>query len=271
MIKSFTRRDTLGLSAGSLFALGLWPGALRAQDAGKGGNFRFVWLNDTHYIDEKCGEFLVKVMAQIKASTPKPDFVIFGGDVTDHGSVGECGGAREAYRTLDIPFRVVIGNHDYASSSDRNAWENHFPDSLNYHFEHNGWQFVGLDTTQGTEYQMTDVQAPTLRWLDDQLPKLDRTKPTVIVTHFPLALATQWRPYNADKVLDRFMEHNLVAVFSGHFHSFTERVVGSTILTTNRCCSLKIKNHDGTKEKGYFVCTAKDGKLSREFVEVAVA
>jgi hypothetical protein len=31
-----------------------------------------------------------------------------------------------------------------------------------------------------------------------------------------------------------------------------------------------VKNHDGTKEKGYFVCQAKEGKVERKFVEVAV-
>ena len=37
--------------------------------------------------------------------------------------------------------------------------------------------------------------------------------------------------------------------------------------TTNRCCALKRGNHDGTKEKGYFVCTADQAGISREFVE----
>ena len=190
-INAVTRRGALGLSAGSLLATGLWPGALRAQDTGKGGNFTFAWVNDTHYIDEKCGEFLVRVMARIKASTPKPDFVFIGGDVTDHGTVVECGGAREAFRTLDVPFHVAIGNHDHESKTDRKAWVDHFPNSLNYHFENQGWQFVCIDTTDGHNYSDTNVQAATLQWLDEHLPKLDRKKPTVIFTHFPLGPETR--------------------------------------------------------------------------------
>jgi hypothetical protein len=40
------------------------------------------------------------------------------------------------------------------------------------------------------------------------------------------------------------------------------------VLTTNRCCAISRDNHDGTKEKGYFLCTASAGSIQREFVEV---
>ena len=75
-------------------------------------------------------------------------------------------------------------------------------------------------------------------------------------------------PHSADELLLRFKEHNLQAVFNGHFHGFTERKLGRVTLTTNKCCSISRENHDGTKEKGYFLCTAKDGKVTREFAEV---
>ena len=46
-----------------------------------------------------------------------------------------------------------------------------------------------------------------------------------------------------------------------------QRKVGKTTMTTNRCCSHYRNNHDGTKEKGYFLCHAKDGKIERKFIE----
>jgi hypothetical protein len=42
------------------------------------------------------------------------------------------------------------------------------------------------------------------------------------------------------------------------------------VLTTNRCCSNSRNNHDGSPEKGYFLCHAKGGKVSHRFVEVKV-
>src|SRR5262249_37515048 len=148
------------------------------------------------------------------------------------------------------------------------AYGEHFPDRINYHFEHGGWQFVCLDTSDGVRYTKTLVQPATLKWLDDTLPKLDKAKPTVVLTHFPLGPDVTNRPTNADEVLKRFLGHNLRAVFSGHYHAFTEKKVGETVLTTNRCCSFRKGNHDMSKEKGYFLCQAKDGKIERAFVEV---
>jgi hypothetical protein len=45
-------------------------------------------------------------------------------------------------------------------------------------------------------------------------------------------------------------------------------MVRNTVFTTNKCCSISRGNHDGTKEKGYFLCRAKEGRIEREFVEV---
>ncbi len=82
---------------------------------------------------------------------------------------------------------------------------------------------------------------------------------------------TPMRPLNANDLLERLLDFNLRSVFNGHFHSFTERHAGRSLITTNRCCAISRNNHDGTPEKGYFLCTAKDGQISREFVEVKPA
>ena len=130
---------------------------------------------------------------------------------------------------------------------------------------------MALDTTEGTKYQNTKIAADTLKWLDDHLPKLDKKKPLVVLTHFPLGDGVKMRPTNADDLLKRFLPFNLKAAYSGHYHAFTEKTAGEAVLTTNKCCAFARGNHDGTKEKGYFLVTAKDGKLSRTFVEVKPA
>ncbi len=167
-----------------------------------------------------------------------------------------------------LPFYAVCGNHDYKAQDDRKAYEELFPGRLNYRFDHGGWQFVGLDSTDGVKYDKTAVGRDALKWLDAEAPKLDTKKPTVLFTHFPLGDGVKYRVTNADAVLERFKGVNLRAVLNGHYHGFTEKAAGGAVVTTNRCCAFARGNHDGTKEKGYFVFTAKDGKLTREFVEV---
>ena len=169
---------------------------------------------------------------------------------------------------LGIPVHAVPGNHDHLTDTDRVAYEASFPNQANYRFEQCGWQFVGLDTSEGTHFKDTHISQVTLDWLDAELPRLDRAKPTVVFTHFPLGTDVTYRPKNADDLLRRFHACNVQAIFSGHWHGYTERRAGDAVLTTDRCCSRVRGNHDGTPEKGWFVCEAAAGKITRRFVKI---
>ena len=262
------RRTFLPLTAGALLAGALWPGRLRGADNGQGGAFSFVAINDVHFSTPQCPGWMERVAASIKVLTPTPELCLMIGDLGQDGKPTELRPMRDALRGFGMPFHTVLGNHDYVSDTDRAPYEELFPGKLNYHFEHRGWQFVALDTTFGTKFDKTNVQPATFSWLDEKLPTLKPALPTVLFTHFPLGTAVPMRPLNADAVLARFKDVNLVVVLNGHHHGFTERTRGATMLTTNRCCSISKGNHDGTKEKGYFVCMVADGKLERRFVEV---
>jgi hypothetical protein len=177
---------------------------------------------------------------------------------------------RDLFAQLGVPWYGVIGNHDYLKATDRRPYEEIFPGRLNYWVEFQGWQIMGLDTTEGLKAAKTKVGEATLRWVDETLPKLDKKHPLMLISHFPLGAGITNRPLNADDLLERFKEYNLQAAFCGHYHAFTERPRGAAMLTTNRCCSLTKFNHDKSKEKGYFLCQAKAGQIQRAFVEVEV-
>jgi 3',5'-cyclic AMP phosphodiesterase CpdA len=261
-----SRREALQrLSSGVLLSLGLWPGALRADNETPAGSFRFVVINDTHCMTPECESYVKGVVARIKQD--KPEFCLHVGDLTDKGESKYFESVKEIFGVLPGKMYPVIGNHDYLAQTDRQAYVEAFPQRLNYSFQHRGWQFIGLDTTEGLLYEKTTIPSATFQWLDDNVPSLNKKAPTVMFTHFPMGAGVMYRPGNADALLDRFREFNLQAVFNGHYHAFTERRAGDVVLTTNRCCSLKRGNHDGTKEKGYFACEAKDGRVSRAFVE----
>jgi 3',5'-cyclic AMP phosphodiesterase CpdA len=265
-----TRRAALRhCSAGALLSLGLWPGALRAAEETAGSAFRFVVINDTHCQSTDCGRYLERAVAAMKGHNPV--FCLHAGDLTDQGERAWLEAVRDAFARLGAPTWFTPGNHDYVSDTDRKPYEAVFPGRLNFTFDHAGWQFLGLDTTDGQRYENTTIQAATLTWLDTQLPRLNRRQPLVVCTHFPLAAGVKMRPRNADALLERLRDFNVQAVFNGHYHGFTENLWRGAPITTNRCCSLKRGNHDGTKEKGWFLCTAQDGRVSREFIPFAPA
>jgi len=266
LAQPMTRRAALRhCTAGTLLALGLWPGTLRAANETAGRTFKFVVINDTHVVSPECAAYLTKAVADLKRHDPA--FGLHVGDLTDKAELPRFEVVRETFAKLGAPTYFVPGNHDYSSNTDRAHYDEVFPGRLNYSFEAEGWQFIALDTTDGQRYDQTTIQPAALDWLDQNLPRLDRRRPTIVFTHFPLAAGAKMRPLNADALLDRLRDFNLQAVFNGHYHGFTESQWRGAPVTTNRCCSLKRDNHDGTKEKGYFVCTAKDGRLTREFVE----
>jgi 3',5'-cyclic AMP phosphodiesterase CpdA len=265
---NLSRRRLLSLSAATLLSHSLWPGALAAQDVAS-SDFDFICVNDLHYIDDKCVPFFQKMTAKMKSDAPAAKLLLVAGDLCEDGTTQQLGGIRNTLKALDVTTKVVIGNHDWTNQTDRKMYDQIWPDSINYTFDHGGWQFVGLDSSDGVKYQNTSILTPTLDWVDQTLPKLDRKRPMVLFTHFPLGPDVRYRPANAEDLLNRFKEHNLRAVFNGHFHSHTQRQRGDWLITTNKCCSLRRNNHDGTPEKGFFLCHAKDGKVTREFVRVA--
>ena len=254
------------LSAGALLSLGMWPGSVGARET-RNENFRFIVINDTHYMSDDCGGFLDRVVQQMRWHRGV-EFCLLVGDLVEKGHRDHLSAVRDIFRGLRMPVYTVPDNHDCLTNTDRTAYDDLFSGRSNYWFEHGGWQFVGLDTTQGSAYEKTKVQPATLRWVDENVSKLERAKPTVVFTHFPLGDKVRYRPQNAEALLDKLRPLNLRAVFNGHFHGFTQREFAHAPVTTNRCCALKRFNHDKTTEKGYFLCTAKDGAVTREFIEV---
>lgn len=265
-----SRRAWLRDSAAAALAFGLWPGCARFGGNGRGQDFSFIEINDTHYTSPKCPAWFERVTASARALRPQPELCLMVGDLAEQGTAQELGAMRDVLRNLGMPYHVVIGNHDYATQTDRSDWEKLFPGTLNYHLQHRGWQIVALDSTEGKNYEKTRIQPTTSGWLDDHVRKLDRRQPTILFTHFPLGPGTPYRPLNADDLLERFQDFNVVAVFNGHYHGFTEHQVRETVFTTNKCCSISRGNHDQTTEKGYFLCRARDGRITREFIEVKI-
>jgi 3',5'-cyclic AMP phosphodiesterase CpdA len=264
-----SRREALRAGAGFALTcslLGRWAKA--ADDAKDSETFTFAVLNDLHYFDQRCAGWLNDRVVK-RLNDQKPDFCLIVGDMTEDGTEAQNAAVADVLKGLKMPIHVVVGNHDHQpGSDDRRPFEKHFPKSLNYQFEHRGWQFLGLDSTQGFAGNKTAIHKDTLSYAADVLKNVDKKRPAVLFTHFPLGFFVPSRPTNANDLLAVFKEHNLRAVFNGHFHAQTERAWGDAALTTNTCCSFHRANHDFDKRKGYFLCTAKDGKVEREYVQV---
>lgn len=263
----FSRREAFGRLA-ALLAAGLWPGARRAQAAGgRAGVFTFAVANDFHHFEEACDPWFAALFRQV-AGHRDVVFCLGLGDLAHQGAPDSIAAVVRHAQEAGLRFYATPGNHDNDLEENTALYERVVPGRLNYTFAHKGWQFVVIDSTEGKKWGQTQVQPVTLAWLDAELPKLDRAKPLVLATHFPLASSTPLCPLNAEEVLARFVDHNLRLVVGGHHHGRTEVARGDYALVTNACCSRVAGNHDDTKAKGYWLCRAQaDGAVRREFVE----
>jgi len=265
-----SRRRLLKLSAGALLGVAggsLWPGRLAAADVAF-SPLKFAAINDLHYADDDCAPFFEGLVKRLNA-IDRLDFVLLVGDLTDNGRAGQAHALHDILAKLAVPYHFVIGNHDYWSPTQREPFDGAFGEKLNYTLEVKGWQLVGLDTTDGVIWQNTSCRKHTLDFVATLPSKLDRNKPTLLFTHFPLGPGVTNRLVNADALLEPFKALNLAAIFNGHHHGMTDtRVLTKIIATTYCCCSRKAVNHDNTLPKGFCLATTTDaGRVERTFIE----
>jgi len=270
----FTRRQILRLGTAAFFASLLGPRRMGAaysaalpKKASKNA-FQFIVVNDTHYTEAECGVWLGKAVTQMKSH--RADFCVIAGDLSENGRSDQLAGVCDVFKKLQMPVHKIIGNHDYLSDNNRQPFTDICGPELNYQFSHKGWQFVALDSTEGTHAYRTRIQPETFTWLDRNLPTMSKTRPTVLFTHFPLGKNIT-RPTNSDELLARFEPFQLREVFNGHWHGISESTWRDTPIVTDRCCSRLRENRDGSKEKGYFLCQADSGKVTKSFIPVTPA
>jgi hypothetical protein len=265
------RRDALGRLAG-LLAAGLWPGALRAEAApaaARAGEIVFAAPNDFHHDEPACDPWFEALFRQI-GSHPGLQLCLGVGDLAHRGKRASFEAIARLSRLANVPFLPVAGNHDCDVTGDTSLYAEIFPGRLNYTTVQQGWQFVAIDTTAGTAWEKTVTTAATLTWLDGALATLDPRRPTILFTHFPLLPPAKHCILNAEEVLTRFGPFNLRLVLTGHYHAKTTVRRGPYELVTNVCCSRVAGNHDGSTEKGYWLCRGSAaGQVTREFVPFA--
>src|SRR5947209_4795338 len=217
-----TRRQFMTTAAAALGVGMMWPSALRAGDGPDSGNFKFIAVNDLHYRDAQDGPWLEGAFGQM-ASHDGVEFCLLLGDLAEDGRLDQLRAVRDIVRVSKLETKVIVGNHDYTLAGSRAEYEDTFPGTLNYAFEHRGWQFVACDSTQGRAAKDTVIARDSLHLLHEQVAKLDRDRPTVLFTHFPLGWLVPSSPNNRTYALAAFDAVNLQAVFKGHFHGRSAR------------------------------------------------
>ena len=243
------------LAIGSTLPISLVELAFAESDQ----NFTFAYISDAHIQHIEGTRFvrnwdrgLIRAVAETNLLTPKPDFVVFGGDLAQLGSKAELDHGAEILSALSGKVHHVMGEHDYYLDLGE-YWEKLF--GSQYHsFDHKGVHFIilnsiktyddwtfkrwptneqrmremaGLDNPNGSPFMVGEEQR---KWLKSDLAKVNKNTPIVVFSHSPLQkIYKGWNFWteDADQIQALLKPFKTASVIYGHVHQIQYNQIGN--------------------------------------------
>lgn len=253
------RRDFLKGAGAAAAAATLPLSLVELAFADAAQSFTFAYISDAHIQHIGGTRFvnnwdrgLIRAVAETNLLTPRPDFVMFGGDLAQLGTKEELDHGAEMLAKLSPKTYCVMGEHDYYLDLGE-YWSKLFGPQW-YSFDHKGVHFVvlnsiltfddwtfkrwptaeqrmlemaGLDNPNGSPFMVGEKQR---EWLRKDLEKLDKATPLVVFSHSPLQkIYKGWNFWtdDADEVQALLKPFDKVNVIYGHVHQIQYNQIGN--------------------------------------------
>ena len=190
-------------------------------------DFHFVQITDTHWgysgpANPDSAGTLPKAIEAVNALADPPDFIVFTGDLTHTTDDAKTRRARMAeFKAMMTKLKVrqlhfLPGEHD--AGPDQGEAFREFFGPTHYAFDHGGFHFIALDNVSQPGSKLGEVQ---LKWLAEELARLDKDQPIVVFAHrplFDLYPDWDWATLDGSDALDLLKPFAHVTVFYGHIH-----------------------------------------------------
>lgn len=172
---------------------------------------------------------------ELNAMKPRPDIVLFTGDFTDDGTIAGYEVFRSLLQYLEIPFRLIPGNHDNRTAmrqvlgdldklGDKGTYIQHDVDDYPV-------RLIGLDTTVEGHHS-GELCNHRIAWLEDRLNE-NTEKPTAIFMHHPPFDTGIWwmdgigLTRGIEALEQLIKQHRQVkAIYCGHVHRSIQSTLG---------------------------------------------
>ncbi len=259
MANELNRRRLLQ-AGGAMLAGSVLPlTSVRLAFGGTKPDFTFAYISDSHIQHIKGREFvrnwdrgLIRAVAECNMLSPRPDFVIYGGDIAQLAKPEEIDHGLEILSGLRFDTHFVMGEHDYYLDLGEH-WSKRLGPQY-YSFDHKGVHFVvlnsiltdhdwtynrwssgeermavmaGLDDPRGSPFMVGEKQR---QWLAKDLAKVDGKTPVVVCSHSPLQkIFRNWNFWteDADEVQALLKRFDKVTVLYGHVHQIQYNQIGN--------------------------------------------
>jgi len=218
--------------------------------------FTFAVLTDSHLYDipnHKFDAILAKGVADINAMNPRPDFVIYSGDLGQSGKEAELVKGKRILDKLKMPYRIILGEHDYYLDMGK-AWRGMFGDE-HWSVDHKGVHIIGLNSILIPDFWTAKgltpkermglveelechqcgpwgVQEAQLDWLSKDVKNLSPSTPIIIVTHSPLwDYYPRWNFQTSDapEIRGILRKFDKVMAIHGHVHQVVYNQIGNLV------------------------------------------
>ena len=265
------------------------------------GVLRLVFYTDVHARTEWETPTAV-MMAAGAINAQRPDLVLAGGDLITDGfdSLPEEVAPRwDTYMAMHDAIEgeqhTVVGNHDLVGALPKDGSPPVADPRADYKerlgldrtygaFDALGYRVMLLDSLRvsGDKYKYHGwISLEQREWIKEELARLDRTTPIVVMTHVPLATAffstTEGTTFQAKpnrvvvnniEVLELFAEHNLILVLQGHLH-VTELVRwrGTGFLTGGAVCARWWRGPFHGTEEGFNTITLGHDRIEWDYID----
>jgi predicted MPP superfamily phosphohydrolase len=255
----YSRRDFLK-AGGVVAASAVLPmTSIRLAFADESKSFSFAYISDSHIQHIKGAQFvrnwdrgLIRAVAETNLLDPKPDFVVFGGDLAQLGTKPELDHGAELMSKLNHEVKWVMGEHDYYLDLGE-YWSELFGPHY-YSWDHKGVHFItlnsilttdewtfdrwpsgeqrmlemaGLDNPNGSPFMVGEKQR---KWLKKDLESVSKDTPIVVFSHSPLQkLFKGWNFWtdDAEEVQALLAPFDTVNVVYGHVHQIQYNQIGN--------------------------------------------
>jgi 3',5'-cyclic AMP phosphodiesterase CpdA len=255
----FTRRGFLK-GVGATAAVSTLPVSMvELAFADPARNFSFAYISDAHIQNISGDRFvrnwdrgLIRAVAETNLLRPKPDFVMFGGDLAQLGTKAELDHGAEMLAKLNYKTRMVMGEHDYYLDLGE-YWSELFGPHW-YSFDHKGVHFVvlnsiltydewtferwptaeqrmlemaGLDNPNGSPFMVGEKQR---QWLAKDLAGVSKDTPVLVFSHSPIQkIYKGWNFWteDAEEVQALLRPFDDATVVYGHVHQIQYNQIGN--------------------------------------------